>query len=256
MNPSHGWIKLYRCLLDDPIWQCSTNEQKVILVTLLLMANHAEAKWQWNGRPYHCQPGQMITSLDSIRKKCGKHISPYNIRTALKRFETFGFLTNQSTKTGRLITICNWECYQSVSESIDNQTHKHPTPNKNDLRMITNTACVIFYLRRKRRFNGRMKALKKRKPNSSDAPSRVTMRMRNKPTGGDESRRDSSMIAPGAAQRNPGLECRIQATLKGSNIQPRRGWNGWGDLLPRIPLRFIRGYPCSSPAGFSTNRRY
>jgi hypothetical protein len=58
MNTSHGWVKLYRCLLDDPIWQCSTNEQKIILVTLLLMANHAEAKWQWNGHPYHCQPGR------------------------------------------------------------------------------------------------------------------------------------------------------------------------------------------------------
>ena len=142
MNTSHGWIKLYRCLLDDPLWQCGTNEQKIILVTLLLMANHAKAKWQWQGRPYHCQPGQMITSLNSIQEKCGKHISPYNIRTALKRFETFGFLTNHSTNQNRLITICNWESYQSIPEPIDKQahtratndphpTHRQPTPNKN-----------------------------------------------------------------------------------------------------------------------------
>jgi hypothetical protein len=56
MNTSNGWIKLYRCLLEDPLWQCS-NEQKIILVTLLLMANHTEAKWEWNGRPYQCRPG-------------------------------------------------------------------------------------------------------------------------------------------------------------------------------------------------------
>ena len=56
MNTSHGWTKLYHCLLDDPLWQCSTNEQKIILFNLLLVANHAEAKWQWNGRPYHCRP--------------------------------------------------------------------------------------------------------------------------------------------------------------------------------------------------------
>jgi len=38
MNTSHSWIKLYRCLLDDPLWQYGTSKQKVILVTLLLMA--------------------------------------------------------------------------------------------------------------------------------------------------------------------------------------------------------------------------
>jgi DNA replication protein DnaD len=113
MNTSNGWIKLYRCLLDDPIWQCSTNEQKVILITLLLMANHAERKWEWNGRPYICQPGQMITSLNSIREKVGKGISVKKIRTALLRFEKMGFLANQSTKHNRLITICNWEFYQT-----------------------------------------------------------------------------------------------------------------------------------------------
>ena len=142
MNTSHGWIKLYRCLLDDPIWQCSTNEQKVILVTLLLMANHAEKKWEWNGRPYHCQPGQMITSLNSIQEKVGKRISLFQIRYAIKRFECMGFLVNKSSKTGRLITICNWERYQ-FKECVDHKEvaqddspssqdrHQNATPNKN-----------------------------------------------------------------------------------------------------------------------------
>jgi DNA replication protein DnaD len=113
MNTSHGWVKLYRCLLDDPIWQCSTSEQKIILVTLLLMANHAERKWEWNGMPFQCQPGQMVTSLASIRKKVGKRISIKKIRTALLRFEKMGFLTNHSSSRNRLITICHWDYYQS-----------------------------------------------------------------------------------------------------------------------------------------------
>ena len=142
MNTANGWIKLYRCLLDDPIWQCSTNEQKVILVTLLLMANHAERKWQWNGRPYICGPGQMITSLNSIREKVGDAISIKKIRTALRRFEKMGFLTNHSTKHNRLITICNWEFYQSQALTEgnaggnpwanDSQAEGHRwAPNKN-----------------------------------------------------------------------------------------------------------------------------
>ena len=139
---NQGWIKLYRGLLDDPLWQCSTCEQKVLLVTLLMMANHAERKWQWQGRSYVCQPGQMITSLKNIQQKCGENISLFQIRHAIKRFENMGFLVNKSSKTGRLITICHWATYQSndptnrndaaqiVSETSPDD-HRPVTPNKN-----------------------------------------------------------------------------------------------------------------------------
>lgn len=113
MVDTGGWIKLYRCLLDKPIWKQATLEQKVILVTLLLMANHAEEEWWWNGQKYKCKPGQFVTSLKSIADKAGKEITVKNVRTALNRFETFGFLANQSAKTGRLITIENWASYQA-----------------------------------------------------------------------------------------------------------------------------------------------
>ncbi|HGV8436632.1 TPA: hypothetical protein I0I20_RS02910 [Enterococcus faecium] len=134
-----GWIKLYRQLLEKPIWQESTPEQKVILITLLSMANHEEREWEWQGEPYKASPGQFVTSLDSIRKKCGKGISLQNVRTALKRFERYGFLTNEPTNKNRLITIVNWEVYQSkdndlTKELTSNQqaTNKQLTTNKNE----------------------------------------------------------------------------------------------------------------------------
>ena len=134
-----GWIKRYRQLLEKPIWQESTPEQKVILITLLSMANHEEREWEWQGEPYKASPGQFVTSLDSIRKKCGKGISLQNVRTALKRFEKYEFLTNQPTNKNRLITIVNWEVYQSKDNDLtkkltSNQqaTNKQLTTNKND----------------------------------------------------------------------------------------------------------------------------
>ena len=133
-----GWIKLYRELLDKPVWLCSTPSQKVILVTMLLMANHKENEWEWQGRPYVCKPGQFITSLESIQLKCGKGVSVANIRTALKRFEKYGFLINKSTKLNRLVTICNWDTYQNQEnetnkQPIDSQqtANRQPTTNKN-----------------------------------------------------------------------------------------------------------------------------
>lgn len=127
MSNKGGWIKLYRELLDKPIWFESTPEQKVILVTLLLMANHDGRQWEWQGQQYYAGPGQFVTSLSKIAEKAGPGISMQNVRTALKRFEKFNFLTNQSTKVNRLITIVNWGIYQ------DNPNE----PNKDDNSQLT-----------------------------------------------------------------------------------------------------------------------
>lgn len=139
----YGYFKIYRQLFEKPIWQSSTPEQKAILITLLAMANHTQKEWEWNGEKYICNPGQFITSLDGIVKKCGKGITKQNVRTSLVRFEKLNFLTNESTKTGRLITIVNWGIYQAEENKANNDTNKdltksqhrpniELTPNKND----------------------------------------------------------------------------------------------------------------------------
>lgn len=114
-----GWIKLHRKLMDKAIWLESTPEQKSILITLLMMANHKENEWEWQGGRFKAEPGQFITSLEGIASKCGKGISIQNVRTALKRFEKYGFLTNQSTNRNRLITIINWNNYQGSDKEVE-----------------------------------------------------------------------------------------------------------------------------------------
>lgn len=134
-----GWIKLHRKLQEKALWQCTTPEQKVILITILLNANHEVNEWEWQGKRFTCEPGQMVTSLASLAEKCGKGITVQNVRTALEKFEKYGFLTNQSTKTGRLITVVNWAFYQDSSCEVTKQPTKHQqssnkevTTNKND----------------------------------------------------------------------------------------------------------------------------
>src|SRR5690554_4820072 len=62
-----GWIKLHRIIKEKPIWLASTPEQKTILITILLMANHEENEWEWKGEKFKVLPGQFVTSLESIR---------------------------------------------------------------------------------------------------------------------------------------------------------------------------------------------
>jgi len=99
------------------------------------MVNHDEEEWEWQGKRYICKPGQKITSLEKIRKACGKGVSIQNIRTAFVRFEKLEFLTYESTKESRLVTVLNWELYQSSenNQQSNQQTgNKDLTTNKND----------------------------------------------------------------------------------------------------------------------------
>lgn len=135
MNDNLGWIKLHRALLDKTIWQNSTPEQKTILITLLLMANHEPNQWEWKGKKYIVKSGEFITSLEKIVAKCGKGITTQNVRSALKRFEKLQFLTNESTKQNRLIKIENWSLYQDEENQPNKATNKEVTndqqrPNK------------------------------------------------------------------------------------------------------------------------------
>ncbi len=125
-----GWLKLHRELMHKAIWKTSSLEQKVILITLLMMANHSESEWEWKGERFIVKPGQVITSLKSIAEHCGEGISQRNVRTAIERFEKYGFLTNESTNKSRLITIVNWESYQGGTGRDDKTTDKQPTSNR------------------------------------------------------------------------------------------------------------------------------
>lgn len=132
----NGWISLHRKLLDKPIWKNSTPEQKVILITLLLLANHEDAEWDWGGKRFKVGKGEFVTSLESIRKSAGKQVSIQQIRTAIDRFKTMQFLTYKATKSGRIITILNYCKYQPTpngDQQREKQTgNKQVTTNNKD----------------------------------------------------------------------------------------------------------------------------
>jgi len=130
-----GHFRVWRALYTKPIWLNSKLEQQVILMTLMAMANFKPNEWEWKGEKYKLKEGQFITSLESIRINTGGTVSIQNIRTALKRFEKLEFLTSESTKEGRLITLVNWQDYQYIEGQPNKELNKDLTksqqrPNK------------------------------------------------------------------------------------------------------------------------------
>ncbi|NFO56353.1 hypothetical protein FDB39_05565 [Clostridium botulinum] len=132
---NEGWFKIYRCLFKKAIWLNSTPEQKVILITLLGMANHEGREWEWQGKQFKAESGEFVTSANSIMAKAGTGISRQNVRTALTKFKKYDFLTYESTKTGMFVKIVNWGLYQGEKNPTNqpvNQplTKRSPTPNQ------------------------------------------------------------------------------------------------------------------------------
>lgn len=119
-----GWIKLHRKLILKPIWKNSTPEQKALLISILLKANHEEKEWDWGGNKFKAKKGEFVTSAQSLCNAAGKGVSRQNVRTAIARFKKMDFLTIKSTKHGMLISVTNWDTYQAKAEEPNH------TPNQ------------------------------------------------------------------------------------------------------------------------------
>lgn len=129
MQPD-GWVKLYRKTQKSDMYKNLNSVQRDVMINCLMLANHKSNKWEWNGEIFEADPGQFITSLSSLKDVCAKDVSIQNIRTALKKLEKWDFLTNKSTKSGRLITVVNWGRYQSDKCKTNKASNKQVTKSQ------------------------------------------------------------------------------------------------------------------------------
>jgi DNA replication protein DnaD len=113
---SKGWIKLHRKLLDSDMWTSLNCVQRELMIILLLLVNHKSNQWEWKGQIFNVQPGQCITSIENLRKKMAIKTSTKQVRDGLHKLKKWGFLSEETSNTGRLITIVNWNTYQSISD--------------------------------------------------------------------------------------------------------------------------------------------
>ncbi len=119
-----GWIKLHRQFLDNPI---SENIYYGYLwIILLLNANYKPTSFVWNNKKITLQPGQLITSREKLAKII--KISETTIERILKYFENEQQIEQQKTNKFRIITIKNWEKYQS--DENDGQQNGQQKDNK------------------------------------------------------------------------------------------------------------------------------
>ena len=124
---SRGWVKLWRKTQDSDMYKNLNSKQRDIMINILMLANHEERTWEWQGELQTCEPGQFKTSLSSLQEVCADDVSTQNIRTAIEKLEQWDFLTNKSTNSGRVITVVNWEDYQEEGDKGNKENNKEVT---------------------------------------------------------------------------------------------------------------------------------
>lgn len=114
MKGRNGFIKLYRKLLNSPIWEYSiaTDYPQLIAfwVTLLMMVNYEEKKWYDGHTEVNIPAGSIITSIDKLSESMG--MSHQTVRTCIKHLENMNMLTRQATRYYTQLFVVNWGKYQ------------------------------------------------------------------------------------------------------------------------------------------------
>ena len=112
----NGYIKLFRSLMEKGYY---TDSQFVHLwVHLLMKASYYEKEFLFNDKIHNLKPGQFITGRHILVKETG--INRSKLERILKCFESEHQIEQQTTNKFRVISIVNWERYQS-SEHQDEQ---------------------------------------------------------------------------------------------------------------------------------------
>ncbi len=98
-------------------------------VHLLMMANHQDREFLWNGGIIKLKPGQFVTGRKALSEASG--VSETTVERILNLFEVEQQIGQQKTTKYRLITILNWDKYQIVDNKRTTSGQQADT-NKND----------------------------------------------------------------------------------------------------------------------------
>jgi hypothetical protein len=100
-----GWVTLHRKFLQ---WEWFDKAEMVqLFVWLLLNASHTDRKWQGQV----VKRGQILTTTPKIMEAL--NLSAQQTRTCIGRLKSTGEITCKSTNKYTIITICNYDRYQS-----------------------------------------------------------------------------------------------------------------------------------------------
>ena len=133
---SQGWVSLHRSISE---WEWINNPNVFrVFMDALLNANHKDNKYQG----VMIKAGSYTTSVEKIAVRTG--LSKQNVRTAINKLKLTNELTIETTSKYTLISITNWDKFQSANKPTnkpltnDQQTTNKPLTTNNNVNNANN----------------------------------------------------------------------------------------------------------------------
>ena len=126
-----GFIQLHRKLKE---WEWYTDIPcKTLFIHCLLSANFKEKKW----RGIDVKKGSFISSIQHLSDESG--LSVQEVRTALKKLESTGEISKESTNKNTIITVCKYDDYQQYDKEQQQTNNKRTTNNQQTINKQSTT---------------------------------------------------------------------------------------------------------------------
>ena len=135
MEENQGWIHLFRKFTNWEWYDCPN--VKIVFLHCLLMANHKTGKWQG----ITIKRGQFVSSYEKIAAANG--LSVQQVRTSIKKLKNTHEINTQTTNLYTLISVNNYDLYQSTLTDKQQSNNKQLTTNKNEKNIDSNTSYII-----------------------------------------------------------------------------------------------------------------
>lgn len=120
-NFSTGFIKVYRSILDNILWDKKKKSMFEAWIYILLKANWQDAKVNVGFEIVQIKRGEFLTSQDQLSKIFRWDRS--TVRKFLYMIQRDNMCVLHTTKKYTKITVCNYESYQEVSPRAQHQNN-------------------------------------------------------------------------------------------------------------------------------------
>lgn len=105
-----GWIKVYRQMLDNELYQEKPFDKLHAWLDILLMVNHERKQFYSKGELVTLEPGQTITSVPILAKRWGW--SEGKVRRFLGSLNGSAMCSADGSARGTTLTVVNWGKFQ------------------------------------------------------------------------------------------------------------------------------------------------
>ena len=121
-----GWVKVYRQTLDSEFWTRSDEpfDWRSAFIHVLLSANWKQGISRKNGHMITIGRGQWLTSIRNLMATF--RWSRKRVENWLKGMDTYGMLTHKSVGFGTVLTVVNYDKFQSDGATVEH-TEEHMT---------------------------------------------------------------------------------------------------------------------------------